>query len=161
VCRFPCTAQDINGDGVTDLSYNNDRPTFTKSNGQTVLMGRYPFNQPGFAQWDARLQKDFGFHERYHLVASGDFFNVTNRGNVYSSPLITSDSIVSLPGCVLRSPPPNPAFTGSVAGPIGFTCAPFTAATLPKVGVNGFRGINEIAPGSTPFAFQAGVKFIF
>jgi len=27
--------------------------------------------------------------------------------------------------------------------------------------VNGFRAITEIAPGSTPFAFQAGVKFVF
>jgi Carboxypeptidase regulatory-like domain/TonB dependent receptor len=160
---FPLyTAQDINGDGVTDLSYNNDRPTFTKSNGQTVLMGRYPFNQPGFAQWDARLQKDFAFRERYHLVASGDFFNLTNRGNVYSSPLITTDSIVSVPGCVPRPAPVVAAgFTGVTNGPMGLICQPFTAATLPKVGVNGFRGINEIAPGSTPFAFQAGVKFIF
>jgi hypothetical protein len=41
------------------------------------------------------------------------------------------------------------------------TCAPLTAATMPRVGVNGFRAITEIAPGSTPFAFQAGVKFVF
>jgi hypothetical protein len=32
---------------------------------------------------------------------------------------------------------------------------------MPRVGVNGFRAITEIAPGSTPFAFQAGVKFVF
>jgi hypothetical protein len=41
------------------------------------------------------------------------------------------------------------------------TCAPLTAATMPRVGQNGFRAITEIAPGSTPFAFQAGVKFVF
>jgi hypothetical protein len=160
---FPLyVAQDINGDGVTDLSYNNDRPTFTKSNGQTVLMGRYPFNQPGFAQWDARLQKDFAIHERYHVLASADFFNLTNRANVYSSPLITTDSTISLVGCAARpAPVVAPGFTGVANGPMGLICPPLTAATLPKVGVNGFRAINQIAPGSTPFAFQAGVKFIF
>jgi hypothetical protein len=152
--------QDINGDGVFSVGHSNDRPTFTLSNGKTVLVGRYPFNQPGFAEWDARIQKDFGLFDRYHVVLSGDFFNLTNRGNVYSSPDIAGT--VSLMGCAARpAPTVGVAFTGTATGPIGQICPALTAATFPKPGVNGFRAITEVAPGSTPFAFQAGVKFIF
>jgi hypothetical protein len=123
-------------------------------------VGRYPFNQPGFAEWDARIQKDFGLFDRYHVVLSGDFFNLTNRGNVYSSPDIAGT--VSLMGCAARpAPTVGVAFTGTATGPIGQICPALTAATFPKPGVNGFRAITEVAPGSTPFAFQAGVKFIF
>jgi hypothetical protein len=49
-------------------------------------------------------------------------------------------------------------------GEIGFDCAPL--ASLPKLTRHGadptaLGFINQIAPGSTPFAFQAGAKFIF
>lgn len=154
---------DINGDGVTDLSFNNDRPTATLSNGKTVLVGRYPFNQPGFAEWDARLLKDVRITERYRVQLSADFFNLTNRGNVYSNPETIGNSTITLAGCVPRTPPPPPTmnFTGPVTGPEGLICPPLTAANAPRIGVNGFRAINEVAPGSTPFAFQAGAKFIF
>ena len=75
-------------DGVANSGYshNNDRPTLTLANGKTVLLDRYPANQPGFAEWDARLQKDFALGERYRIQLSGDFYNLTNRGNVYSNP---------------------------------------------------------------------------
>ncbi len=155
-------SQDINGDAVSDLSHNNDRPTFTKANGKTVLLGRYPFDQPGFFQWDGRLQKDFAVHERYHVVLSGDFFNLTNRGNPYSNPNSPSTATISLAGCTPRpAPTVTPGFTGTATGPIGMVCPALTAATFPTIGVNGFRAITQIAPGSTPFAFQAGVKFVF
>jgi hypothetical protein len=143
-------SQDINGDGVLDLGHNNDRPTFTNASGKTSLLGRYPFDQPGYFQWDGRLQKDFGVHERYHVVLSGDFFNLTNRGNLYSNPNNLTTATISLVGCT-----PRPA------GELGMICPPLTAASFPKIGVNGFRAITQIAPGSTPFAFQAGVKFVF
>jgi hypothetical protein len=154
-------AQDINGDGVSDLGHNNDRPTFTNSHGKTSLLTRYPFDQPGYFEWDGRLQKDIHIHERFHLIASGDFFNITNRGNLYSNPNSPNTATVSLTGCSPRTPAPAPGFTGSVTGQVGFVCAPLTAATMPQIGVNGFRAITQVAPGSTPFAFQAGVKFVF
>ncbi|MGA7222468.1 MAG: carboxypeptidase regulatory-like domain-containing protein [Candidatus Acidiferrales bacterium] len=159
---FPLyVAQDINGDGVSDLGHNNDRPTFTNSHGKTSLLTRYPFDQPGYFEWDGRLQKDVPIHEKFHVIASGDFFNITNRGNLYSNPNSPSTATISLTGCSPRTSAPSPGFTGSVPGEIGFICAPLTAATMPQVGVNGFRAITQIAPGSTPFAFQAGVKFVF
>ena len=149
-------AQDLNGDGVTDLSFNNDRPTATLANGKTVLVGRYPFNQPGFAEWDTRLLKDVRITERYRVQLSADFFNLTNRANVYSNPETIPNSTISLAGCVANSTIP-----GAPAGVLGMSCPPLTAATAPRIGASGFRAINEVAPGSTPFAFQAGAKFIF
>jgi hypothetical protein len=151
---------DINGDLVADSTYNhnNDRPTILV-NGKTKLLGRYPYNQPGFAEWDMRLQKDLRLSDRYHFLLSGDFFNLTNRGNVYSNP-DTNGTInyQTLGACV----PWSTLFPAS--GAFGSSCQPLTS--LPAItrhganpGALGF--INQIAPGSTPFAFQAGVKFIF
>jgi hypothetical protein len=143
-------AQDINGDGVSDLGHNNDRPTFTNSHGKSSLLTRYPFDQPGYFEWDGRLQKDIHVHERFHVIASGDFFNLTNRGNLYSNPNSPGTATISLVGCTSRP-----------AGELGMICPPLTAATMPQIGINGFRAITQIAPGSTPFAFQAGIKFVF
>ncbi len=155
-------AQDINGDGVSDLGHNNDRPTFTNSHGKTSLLTRYPFDQPGYFEWDGRLQKDIPIHERFHVIASGDFFNLTNRGNLYSNPNSPNTATISLAGCTARpAPTVAPGFTGTATGPIGMICPSLTPATMPVIGVNGFRAITQIAPGSTPFAFQAGVKFVF
>jgi hypothetical protein len=153
---------DINGDGVANstFAHNNDRPSITV-NGKTSLLGRYPLNQPGFGEWDLRLQKDFGISDRYHVLLSGDFFNLTNRGNVYSNPDTTA-TINYVPNCTAYAPPAPPAGgTGTVVSNFGFACTPLTS--IPKLDVNGLpvRRINQIAPGSTPFAFQAGVKFIF
>jgi hypothetical protein len=156
---------DINGDGVANsgFSHNNDRPTLMLNNNKTILVGRYAANQPGFAEWDARLQKDFRLTERYHVQLSGDFFNLTNRGNVYSNP-DTNATVDYTGNCTARlaPPPPVPGFTGTVLGPFGLACTPFTAASLNAAKVaSGYRAINQVAPGSTPFAFQAGVKFLF
>jgi hypothetical protein len=151
---------DINGDGVANLGHNNDRPTVELGNGKQVLLGRYPLNQPGFAELDARLQKDVRLGERYRLQLSADFFNLTNRGNVYSNP-DTSGTIDMSGNCVANTPPPSATFIGSVSGPIGFSCSPLTKAQVSAAFANGFRAINQVAPGSTPFAFQGGVKFIF
>ena len=154
---------DVNGDGVSDLGHNNDRPTAINSKGKVGLVGRYPFNQPGFAEWDARLQKDFRITERYHAVLSADFFNLTNRANLYSNannPGTATIDYQDLGACVARSSIP-----GSPAGVMGSSCQPLTPANFPKVGTVGtlgtFRAITQVAPGSTPFAFQAGAKFVF
>jgi Carboxypeptidase regulatory-like domain len=152
--------QDINGDEVSDLGHNNDRPTFTNGNGKTHLLTRYPFDQPGYFEWDGRLQKDIHLRERLHVIASGDFFNITNYGNLYSNPNNPNTATISLNGCTPRFTPPATSSV-SVVGPAGLICPALTPATMPVVGVNGFRAITQVAPGSTPFAFQAGVKFVF
>jgi len=145
---------DINGDTVANsgFSHNNDRPSLLLPNGNAILVGRYPYDQPGFAELDARIQKDFKLSDRYHVLLSGDFYNLTNRGNVYSDP-DTNATLNYAPNCVARP-----------AGEIGFNCSPLAA--LPKLTRRGpdptaLGFINQIAPGSTPFAFQAGAKFIF
>ncbi len=153
---------DVNGDGVSNNGHNNDRPTVLLANGKTVLLNRYPFNQPGFAEWDARVQKDFRITERYHAMLSADFFNLTNRSNLYSNP-DTSATIdyATLGGCVSNSLvfPGVSGIQGSSCGPL---TAPLTKGNFAAGGpYAGYRSINQVAPGSTPFAFQAGVKFIF
>jgi hypothetical protein len=141
---------DINGDGVSNNGHSNDRPTCC-AGGRVGLVGRYPFNQPNYAEWDARLQKDFPLKERYHVLLQADFFNVTNHGNTYSNPDIAGTfDYATLGGCTARG-----------GGQMGFNCAPLTKANFPRPGVNGYRTINQIAPGTTPFAFQAGAKFTF
>ena len=153
-------AQDINGDGVSNLGHNNDRPTFTNSHGKTSLLTRYPFDQPGYFEWDGRLQKDIHVHERFHVIASGDFFNLTNRGNLYSNPNSPGTATISLNGCSPRTARFVDLYWVS-ARPDRIVAPPLTPATMPQIGVNGFRAITQIAPGSTPFAFQAGIKFVF
>ena len=149
---------DLNGDGVANSGYshNNDRPTLTLANGKTVLLDRYPSDQPGFVEWDARLQKDFALGERYRIQLSGDFYNLTNRHNVYSNP--DTAATINYPTGQCNSWANE--FPGS--GAFGLDCAPFTAAGIKAAESSaGYRSINQVAPGSTPFAFQAGVKFMF
>jgi hypothetical protein len=144
---------DVNGDGVLNSGHNDDRPTITL-NGKTTLLGRYPLNQPGFFEWDSRLQKDIGIKEKYHVILSADFFNMTNRANLYSNPDVTA-TINYAPNCTPRAT----LFPGS--GALGSSCTPLTS--LPTVDQSGLplRRVTQVAPGSTPFAFQAGVKFQF
>ncbi|MGH9713923.1 MAG: carboxypeptidase regulatory-like domain-containing protein [Candidatus Acidiferrales bacterium] len=141
---------DINGDGVSNSGHNNDRPTVLVG-GKTVLLGRYPLSQPNYANWDARIMKDFGFAERYHVQLQADFFNVTNRANKFSNPEATA-TIDYSGNCVNQS-----------AGIAGFSCTPL--ARKPRAGDLSTGGTllapNQISPLSNPFAFQAGVKFIF
>lgn len=147
---------DVNGDGVSNNGHNDDRPTILV-NGSARLLGRYPLNQPGFFEWDSRLQKDIGIHERYHVILSADFFNLTNRANLYSNPDVTA-TINYAPNCTPWSGTGG-LFPLSTA--MGFSCTPLTS--LPTVDQNGLplRRVTQVAPGSTPFAFQAGVKFQF
>lgn len=147
---------DVNGDGVLNSGHNNDRPMITL-NGKTTLLGRYPLNQPGFFEWDSRLQKDIGIKEKYHVILSADFFNMTNRANLYSDPNVTAT--IDYTGQCTPWSGPGGVFPLSTA--MGFSCSPLTS--LPAVDQNGLplRRVTSVAPGSTPFAFQAGVKFQF
>jgi len=82
---------------------------------------------------------------------SADLFNLTNRGNLYSNP--DNSAFVNAVNCIPKAAP----FAGN-------TCDPLTA--LPKPGdVNGlggkYRTLDQISPGSTPFAAQFGVRFQF
>ena len=108
-------AQDLNGDEVSDLGHNNDRPAFTTAGGKTVLLGRYPYDQPSFFEWDARLQKDLAIREKLHVILSGDFFNLTNHGNLYSNPNNPNTATISL--ARLHSQLPR-ALTGCVTGSV-------------------------------------------
>ncbi|HYL69561.1 MAG TPA: carboxypeptidase regulatory-like domain-containing protein [Candidatus Limnocylindria bacterium] len=142
---------DVNGDGVSNSGHNNDRPTFMRG-GNVALLGRYPLSQPNFFNGDVRLLKDFGFHERYHVQLQGDFFNLTNHGNKYSNPDVTG-TIDYTANCAAR-----------VAPAVGFSCTPLARSPRvgdPTPGGGTLRQINQIAPGSTPFQFQVGAKFIF
>jgi hypothetical protein len=150
---------DINGDAVANsgFGHNNDRPTIMRG-GKAVLVGRYPFDQPNYAEWDARLQKDFRVSERYHLLLQADFFNVTNRGNVYSNP--DTSATISMAALGSTCTPWTTLFPGS--GALGASCTPITS--LPTINRNSkaaFGGVNQIAPLSTPFAAQFGAKFVF
>jgi hypothetical protein len=147
---------DVNGDTVSNSGHNDDRPTIMVGN-KARLLGRYPLNQPGFFEWDSRLQKDIGIKERYHVILSADFFNMTNRANLYSDPNVTAT--IDYTGHCTPWGGVGGLFPLSTA--MGFSCTPLTS--LPTVDAGGLplRRITEVAPGSTPFAFQAGVKFQF
>ncbi len=144
-------SQDINGDGVLNqLIGGNDRPILD-INGHESLLPDYPDRQPAFFNWDMRLSKDFNFGEKYQVRLIADFFNTTNASNLYSDP-------------------DNSAFTPALACTpkggdlVGVNCAPLTSIPKPgqptSVGLP-FRTLDQISPGATPFAFQAGVRFQF
>ncbi|HET9408190.1 MAG TPA: carboxypeptidase regulatory-like domain-containing protein [Candidatus Sulfotelmatobacter sp.] len=146
---------DLNGDGVINQFANNDRPVVQLGGGQPFLLPRYPARQPDFFSWDMRISKDFKFGERYQVRLVADIFNLTNRANLYSNP--DNSGYVGIGGC---TPIPNS---------VSQTCAPLTA--IPKqgqfVGPIGSTGpaqygtLDEISPGSFPFAAQLGIRFSF
>jgi len=143
---------DINGDGVFNQAIaGNDAATVQIGSGKPFLLSRYPARQPDFFTWDMRVAKDFKLGERYSVRLSGDFFNLTNRGNLYSNP--DNSAFVNATGCAAKPAP----FAGN-------NCAPLTAIPTPG-SVNGlggsYRTLDQISPGSTPFAAQFGVRFQF
>ncbi len=141
---------DINGDGVFNQAIaGNDSPAVQIGTGKPFLLPRYPARQPDFFTWDMRVSKDVKLGERYQFRLSADFFNLTNRGNLYSNP---DNSAFVNATCTLNTTQP------------GNTCLPLTA--LPQPGdVNGlggkYRTLDQISPGATPFAAQFGVRFQF
>lgn len=140
---------DVNGDGVSNQGFGtNDRPVVQLGSGKPFLLDRYPGRQPNFFQSDLRLNKDFAFGERYHVQLLADFYNFTNRGNLFSNP---DGSAFITYNCDL-----NPAPTK--------TCVPLAALPKPgDIGPSGqpYRKLDQISPGSTPFAAQFGAKIIF
>jgi len=138
---------DINGDGVVNQFSNNDRPAVTVG-GKTFLLTRYPARQPNFFTWDMRISKNFNFSERYQIRLIADLYNVTNRGNLYSNP--DNTGFINLPG------PPCTLITGSVSS----NCPALTAIPTPS-NTPGYRLLDQISPGSTPFGAQFGVRFQF
>jgi len=139
---------DVNGDGVSNQGFGtNDRPIVQLGSGKPFLLDRYPGRQPNFFQSDLRLNKDFAFGERYHLQLLADFYNFTNRGNLYSNP---DGSAFITYNCAGFAPTQ--------------TCTPLTALPRPgDIGPSGqpYRKLDQISPGSTPFAAQFGAKIIF
>lgn len=146
---------DINGDTVINQFSNNDRPVVQIGSGNPFLLPRYPARQPDFFTWDMRLSKNFKFTERTQLQLIADVFNITNRGNLYSNP--DNTGFINLPGATSSSPA-----AGCTAYPnsVSVTCPPLTAIPTPS-NTPGYRVLDEISPGGTPFAAQFGVRLQF
>jgi hypothetical protein len=138
---------DINGDGVINQFSFNDRPAVQLGSGKAFLLPRYPARQPNFFTWDMRIANDLKLGERYRVRLSADLYNVTNRGNLYSNP--DNTGFIKLPG-------PCTAIPDSITQ----SCPPLTAIPTPS-NTPGYRLLDEISPGSTPFALQLGVRFQF
>ena len=141
---------DINGDGVVNQFSFNDRPSVQVGGGKAFLLPRYPARQPDFFTWDMRIAKDLKLGERYQVRFSADLYNVTNRGNLYSNP--DNTAFINLPGACTP-----------IAGSISLTCPSLSAFPRQGQNVNGaqYGVLDEISPGSTPFAAQFGVRFQF
>lgn len=137
---------DINGDTVINQFSNNDRPAVQLAGGQPFLLPRYPARQPDFFTWDMRLSENLKLGERYQLRLSADLFNLTNRGNLYSNP--DNTAFISVPGCTV------------IPNSVSSSCPPLTATPSPS-NTPGYRVLDEISPGSSPFAVQFGIRFQF
>jgi hypothetical protein len=142
---------DTNGDGVINQFSNNDRPTVQLGSGSPFLLPDYPGRQPYYFNWDMRISKDLKLGERYSLRFSADFFNVSNASNLYSDPDVSG--FVG-PSSNAVCTPVNAALYSNLSCP-ALTAIP-TPANTP-----GYRTLDQLAPGGTPFAFQAGARFQF
>ena len=89
---------------------------------------------------------------------SGDFYNLTNRANVYSNPDTTATMTIRFGNCVPWATHPRRT---RVRVRWARVARRFTVCGIGAWRPAGYRRINQVAPGSTPFAFQAGAKFIF
>ncbi len=124
--------QDTNGDGVGNNGFSNDRPVVNGSS----LLERYPVRQPAFYQLDLRLSKEFALGGDGNSVeVLVEAFNVLDNDNLFSNPNVSA------------------------------VVAPLLSA-IPQVGDIGptgtaYRTLDQISPGSTPRAFQMGVRLRF
>ena len=127
---------DTNGDGVINQVFSNDRPVV---NGNSLLE-RYPARQPAFYQLDLRLSKEFGIGNERSLEILAEVFNVFDNDNLFSNPNISA----IVPAELDRIPQPGDCFAtdGCVESPT-------------------YRTLDQISPGSTPFAVQLGARLRF
>ncbi len=142
---------DTNADGVVNQFSFNDRPVVQIGSGKPFLMPEYPGRQPYFFNWDMRISKNFNLGERYQLRLVADFFNLTNASNLYSDPDVYG--FVGPTSNAVCTPVNATAYSN-------LSCPALTALPTPS-NTPGYRTVNELAPGATPFAFQAGVRFQF
>ena len=152
---------DTNGDGVVNQFSFNDRPEVQLGGGSPFLLPDYPGRQPYFFNWDMRISKDLKINERYSVRFAADFFNVTNASNLYSNPDVSG--FVSPPADAVTSANPLGTFPCTAVSQLTLTnlvCNPLTAIPTPG-NTPGYRTLDQLAPGATPFAFQAGVRFQF
>ena len=133
-------AEDTNGDGASNGNNagTNDRPVVNDS----YLLERYPVRQPSFMQFDLRLSKEFRVGEGRAVEFLAEFFNVLNRDNLYSNPNISS----VVPAVLSRAPQVGDCYAVGGCG----------AGKSPA-----YRTLDQISPGSTPFAVQLGARFRF
>jgi hypothetical protein len=139
---------DANQDSVVNQFSFNYRPVITPANGKAYLLARFPNRQPGYFETAIRVSRSFKISERMAIEAVADIFNLTNHGNLFSNPDVSGfvpDQLASppragqqylLPGMV------NGAPTGAPA-------------------VSRYRVLDQISPGSSPFAAQFGIYFRF
>lgn len=132
--------EDTNGDGAANGNNagTNDRPVVNDS----FLLERYPARQPSFYQLDLRVSKEFGFGDGKGFEVLAEFFNVLNNDNLYSNPNISS----IVPAQLDHIPQPGDCFAAGGCGP-GKSPA--------------YRTLDQISPGSTPFAVQLGARLKF
>jgi hypothetical protein len=142
---------DSNGDGVVNQFSNNDRPVVQLGSGSPFLLPDYPARQPDFFNWDMRISKDLRINERFSVRFIADFFNVTNASNLYSDPDVSG--FVG-PSSNAVCAPVNAALYSNL------TCPALTAIPTPG-NTPGYRTLDQLAPGATPFAFQAGARLQF
>jgi hypothetical protein len=128
--------EDINGDGVSNQGVgSNDRPVVTQG-GNRFLLERYPARQPSFFQLDFRVAKDFVLQNQHSIEVLAEFFNLFNNDNLFSNPNISA----FVPANLTKIPEP-----GDPGANPGST----------------YRVLDQISPGSTPFAVQLGVRYSF
>jgi hypothetical protein len=127
--------EDINGDGVFNQGFSNDRPVVTQG-GSRSLLERYPARQPKFFQVDFRVAKDFALQNQHSIEVLAEFFNLFNNDNLFSNPNISA----FVPANLTKIP--EPGDPGATPG-------------------STYRRLDQISPGSTPFAVQLGVRYNF
>jgi hypothetical protein len=129
---------DTNGDGVANSGFSNDRPVVNGS----LLLERYPARQPAFYQLDLRVSKEFSIGDGRELELLAEFFNVLNNDNLFSNPNISA----VVPAVLGRVPQPGDCFAAGGCG---------------AGGSSAYRTLDQISPGSTPFAVQLGARLRF
>jgi len=123
---------------VINQVFSNDRPVVNGS----FLLERYPARQPAFVQLDLRLSREFGFKNGRAVELLAEFFNVLNRKNLFSNPNISA----IVPAQLDHVPQPGDCFAAGGCG----------AGKSPA-----YRTLDQISPGSTPFAVQLGARLRF